>query len=40
MWSWPHGLAKCDENKHDEVTFQLAAVDVNSCDPKYLWQIS
>ncbi len=30
MRSWPRGMAKCDENKHDEVTFQLAAVDLFS----------
>ncbi len=30
MLSWPCGMAKCDENIHDKVTFQLAAVDLNS----------
>ncbi len=28
--------SKCDENKHDEVTFQLAAVDLNSYGLKSL----
>ncbi len=25
--SCPRGMAKCDESKHDEVAFQLAAAD-------------
>ncbi len=28
MHSWPCVMAKCDKNKYDEVTFQLAAVDL------------
>ncbi len=40
MRRWPHGLAKCDESKHDEVAFQLAAADFNSYGPKTLWQTS
>ncbi len=36
MHSCPRGMAKCDESKHDKVTFQLAAVDLNSYGPKYL----
>ncbi len=37
MRSCPCGMAKCDESKHDEVAFQLAAADfgLNS-----LWQTS
>ncbi len=26
----PHGMAKCDESKHDIVAFQLAAADFGS----------
>ncbi len=33
-------MAKCDESKHDEVAFQLAAVDLNSYGPKSLSQTS
>ncbi len=40
MRRWPRGLAKCDEIKHDEVAFQLAAADLNSYGPKSLWQTS
>ncbi len=36
MCSGPRGMAKCDESKHDEVTFQLAAVDLNYYGPKSL----
>ncbi len=36
MHSCPHGIVKCDESKHDEVAFQLAAVDLNSYGPKSL----
>ncbi len=32
----PCRLAKCDESKHDEVAFQLAAADLNSYGPKSL----
>ncbi len=40
MRSCPLGMAKCDENKHDKVAFQLAAVDLNFYGPKSLWQTS
>ncbi len=40
MHSFPRGMAKCDESKHDEVAFQFATVDLNSYDPKSLWQTS
>ncbi len=36
MRNRPHGMAKSDENKHDKVTFELAAVDLNSYVPKSL----
>ncbi len=40
MRSWPRGLAKCDESKHDEDAFHLAAADLNYYGPKSLWQTS
>ncbi len=40
MRNWPHGMAKSDEDKHDKVTFELAAVDLNSYGLKSLWQTS
>ncbi len=40
MFRWPRGLAKCDESKHDEVAFDLAATDLSSYGPKSLWQTS
>ncbi len=40
MCCWPRGLAKCNESKHDEDAFHLAVADLNSYDPKSLWQTS
>ncbi len=40
MHNWPHGLAKCDESKHEYDAFQLSAADLNSYGPKSLWQTS
>ncbi len=40
MHSWPPGIASCDESKHDEVAFQLAAADLNSYGLKSLRQTS
>ncbi len=37
MCSWPGGVERCDESKHDEVAFQLAAGDFGS---NSLWQTS
>ncbi len=35
MHSWPSGIARSDESKHDEVGFQLTAADFGS---NSLWQ--
>ncbi len=36
MRSCTRGMANCDDSKHDEIAFQLAAVDLNCYGPKSL----